>query len=473
VNPDPIYYGARFLSASGDSLVALVGSDRDRVRVLPAWPPYVDVSGPTGTEVELGDGTFEVAMMRGDFTVLDPRTANGLASSRNMARGIVEALALASGVTVEPDPDALALEDADGGAIASRARSGDVYGLFAAFLSFIEGDPGRISTWFWGGRNVAAEDYVASVCPLLRAIAFSTEVMADGESRVPFYSRLAGVDPLPVRRIDQTEGVMVEEGANRPPRARFTAVPSFVEVGGTFGFDASATTDADGHPGEIQLRWDWENDGIWDTAWMTARSAVHAYAAPGAYEVALEARDAAGLTDTVVHTVNVGGGADSATHVVIFRDAVPWGPEIPSVLEEMLEVMGFAQGPGGEQYEIEPSSAMDTLGLVPGRDLVIIPGDQPQTFYDRYAANRSGCCVLSTPAARCCGTRATAARTAARSRRRGSSFPGRSGSSRTRRGTTTSRSRAHRSSRDYPRPSTASMRATPGSPICRTGPPPT
>jgi len=52
----------------------------------------------------------------------------------------------------------------------------------------------------------------------------------------------------------------------------------------------------------------------------------------------------------------------------------------------MLENLGFTAGTGPNTYEIIKSSRMDSVPLIPGKDLVIIANDQNQTFYDNYAA---------------------------------------------------------------------------------------
>jgi len=54
----------------------------------------------------------------------------------------------------------------------------------------------------------------------------------------------------------------------------------------------------------------------------------------------------------------------------------------------MLAREGFTPGTGEDEYEILGSAAFDTVTLTPGRDLVIIANDQPQSFYNAYAANQ-------------------------------------------------------------------------------------
>jgi hypothetical protein len=80
------------------------------------------------------------------------------------------------------------------------------------------------------------------------------------------------------------------------------------------------------------------------------------------------------------------GGSAAGNHVKLFRDQLPWHSYAQ---DSVLVSLGFTKGPGLDQYEIIGSSAMGTTTLVPGQDLVIVSGDQDQTFYDNYANNRT------------------------------------------------------------------------------------
>ena len=78
-------------------------------------------------------------------------------------------------------------------------------------------------------------------------------------------------------------------------------------------------------------------------------------------------------------------GFASGSSVIVFRDQYPWdSPALDSVLIQQ----GLALGTGRDCYYVYPSSEMPLLELRPGIDLVIISNDQPQEFYDNYAANQ-------------------------------------------------------------------------------------
>jgi PKD repeat protein len=91
---------------------------------------------------------------------------------------------------------------------------------------------------------------------------------------------------------------------NTPPTAAFTVTPPSGDTTTLFAFDASGSTDAeDGTPPEV--RWDWDDDGVFEVNWGTAKTASHTFTTAGAYTVRLEVRDSGGLTATTARSVPV------------------------------------------------------------------------------------------------------------------------------------------------------------------------
>ncbi len=70
--------------------------------------------------------------------------------------------------------------------------------------------------------------------------------------------------------------------SNIAPTATFTVDKgmAFAPTGSpvTFNFDASGVWDGETAAGSLQVRWDWENDGVWDTSYSTTKTASHDYA---------------------------------------------------------------------------------------------------------------------------------------------------------------------------------------------------
>ena len=90
---------------------------------------------------------------------------------------------------------------------------------------------------------------------------------------------------------------------NTPPIADFTVTPPSGEVSTLFEVDASSSSDAQDNASVLEVRWDWEGDGVWDTGWSPDRTAEHQYSLPGVYTVRVEVRDSGELTNST--TVNL------------------------------------------------------------------------------------------------------------------------------------------------------------------------
>ena len=92
---------------------------------------------------------------------------------------------------------------------------------------------------------------------------------------------------------------------NTAPIASFTVNPTLGTTTTTFAFDASGSSDNEDAATVLQVRWDWENDGTYNTNYSTTQTATHQYTTPGTYTVMLEIKDTGGLTNTTTKTVNV------------------------------------------------------------------------------------------------------------------------------------------------------------------------
>ncbi len=92
---------------------------------------------------------------------------------------------------------------------------------------------------------------------------------------------------------------------NTQPRAYFSVTPDSGEVFTVFAFNASGSSDLQDQTSSLEVRWDWEGDGIWETSWTTNKEALHTFSASGTYMVVLEVRDSGGLANTTSADVEV------------------------------------------------------------------------------------------------------------------------------------------------------------------------
>ena len=91
---------------------------------------------------------------------------------------------------------------------------------------------------------------------------------------------------------------------NTPPYANFSWTPASGDTSTVFTF-TSTSFDAQDPSNLLQIRWDWENDGVWDTPWSHNAMAQHQFAVPGSDNVTMEVEDTGGLTANRTATVIV------------------------------------------------------------------------------------------------------------------------------------------------------------------------
>jgi len=117
-----------------------------------------------------------------------------------------------------------------------------------------------------------------------------------------------------------TKNVYVTGGSNTPPTAIFTVDPSSGTTSTVFEFDASGSSDNEDPTSDLQVRWDWENDGSWDTGWDYDKTENHQYGTEGTYTVKMEVKDTEGATDQTTKNVYVTGGSNTPPTAVFTVD---------------------------------------------------------------------------------------------------------------------------------------------------------
>ena len=93
--------------------------------------------------------------------------------------------------------------------------------------------------------------------------------------------------------------------SNNPPTASFTIKPDSGYTSFTFNFDASSSSDNEDPASSLQVRWDFENDGTWDTEYSTTKSTSYKYTTASTKTVALEIKDTGDLTNTTTRQLSV------------------------------------------------------------------------------------------------------------------------------------------------------------------------
>ena len=92
---------------------------------------------------------------------------------------------------------------------------------------------------------------------------------------------------------------------NRPPEPAFELAIPYGNIQTHFYFDCWGTRDDNLSPSQILLRWDWNNDGEWDTPFTLDKVFYHQYTEPGIYDFKLQAKDEKLITAEVEGQVTV------------------------------------------------------------------------------------------------------------------------------------------------------------------------
>jgi hypothetical protein len=72
-----------------------------------------------------------------------------------------------------------------------------------------------------------------------------------------------------------------------------------------FNVDASCSYDSSFPAANLEVRWDWENDGDYDTAFTTTKTAYHQYSLSGIKSIKLQVKNPDGLTGTKIHDISI------------------------------------------------------------------------------------------------------------------------------------------------------------------------
>ncbi len=128
--------------------------------------------------------------------------------------------------------------------------------------------------------------------------------------------------------------------ANTPPVSLFSYSPA---TGGTpysLRFNPSSTEDAEDEKSALQVRWDWNDDGIWDTNFAPIDTISHAFAFPGMYPVTMQAKDPDGLISVERQYVRVGALSNAWISVTVPADT----PRVTLPCEETTVSISFING---------------------------------------------------------------------------------------------------------------------------------
>lgn len=95
------------------------------------------------------------------------------------------------------------------------------------------------------------------------------------------------------------------EGLMYPPVADFAVYPEEGTLDTVFLFNASSSHDVETPWYWLQVRWDWESDGVWDTPYSLEKVVEHQFSSVGTYIVTMEVMDTDGMVGQTSREVSV------------------------------------------------------------------------------------------------------------------------------------------------------------------------
>ncbi|MEA1875545.1 MAG: FISUMP domain-containing protein [Bacteroidota bacterium] len=117
-----------------------------------------------------------------------------------------------------------------------------------------------------------------------------------------------------------------------------------------FYFDSWMTRDLESLPTSLQVRWDYNGDGNFDTEYSRERTVYHQYPEAGIYQVVLEVKDPEGLSDTTSQYVIVSPYTNETGLIRDHRDEQMYGTVKIGNQWWMSENLNFAPWDSNKDY---------------------------------------------------------------------------------------------------------------------------
>jgi len=156
--------------------------------------------------------------------------------------------------------------------------------------------------------------------------------------------------------------------ANTAPSAVFTVSPTSADAGAVFSVDAFGVSDTEDGAANLEVRWDWTGDGVWDTEYSTTKSAAFQFMTPGEFTIILEVKDTGGLTTTSVRTITV---LQVINQPVVSNVTLNTDEDVAVILRALTHVVE----PGGDQVTLVSvtQGANGTVEIQTGDTIVYTP----------------------------------------------------------------------------------------------------
>jgi PKD repeat protein len=165
---------------------------------------------------------------------------------------------------------------------------------------------------------------------------------------------------------------------NTPPSADFTVVRL-----GSLDVQVDATASYDAESSELEVRWDFEDDGIWETTWSLNRLAAHTYPADNTYTIRLEVRDPQGEADFATRTVAVSSGDTPIYAPGIIQADTTWSGTVIMANDVTVESEATLTITAGTQVLVAGNYTLESNGPL----MITGTAGAPVLFTTYYAAD--------------------------------------------------------------------------------------
>ncbi len=143
---------------------------------------------------------------------------------------------------------------------------------------------------------------------------------------------------------EETQPAKDKKHKNTPPKVviyskTLRGTPSTV-----FEFDASESSDLEDENSQLKVRWDWDNNGIWDTEYSQNKIAHHQFNTEGYHTIKIEIKDQGGLISSRILVIKISPASIIQEKVQEKEKEVKIvATKIPSVSPERTELI-FIRG---------------------------------------------------------------------------------------------------------------------------------
>jgi len=133
--------------------------------------------------------------------------------------------------------------------------------------------------------------------------------------------------------INTTTKELFVSHANRDPVANFFAAVTYGNTTTNFFFDASGVSDHEDYEYNLEVRWDFDSDGTWDTDYAVEKTATHKYGVAGEFTITMEVKDSEGSSSQATTSVSATTGtyetglaidADTKDHYGTIKIGTQW-----------------------------------------------------------------------------------------------------------------------------------------------------